>query len=96
MADTKTQENWRRHIEKWQNSGLSQAEYCRRNDLSANAFQWQKGRLRKRGTAFVPVKLREENPRIMIGIGDCIRVELLRELDDEEMTRLIRALGALR
>ena len=29
---------WKQHIEGWQASGLSQAEYCRQNGLNANTF----------------------------------------------------------
>ncbi len=35
--------HWKNHIEAWQNSGLSQAAYCRRHGLNANTFS---GRLR--------------------------------------------------
>ena len=31
-------ERWKNHIEDWQASGLSQAEYCRRHGLNANTF----------------------------------------------------------
>jgi hypothetical protein len=34
---------WRNHIEAWQQSGLSQAAYCRQQGLNANTFS---GRLR--------------------------------------------------
>ena len=99
MADTnisKTQEYWCRHLEKWHKSGLSQAEYCRRNDLNPNAFQWQKGRQRKQKASFVPVRVKEKIPRITIGIGDSIRVEILRELGATELASLIRTLGDAR
>lgn len=36
---------WRRHLERWKQSGLSQAQYCRRHHLSAPALGWWKGRL---------------------------------------------------
>jgi hypothetical protein len=29
----RTQEFWRRHVEAWRNSGLTQREYCRRHKL---------------------------------------------------------------
>ena len=35
--------HWKKHIEAWQASGLSQVEYCRRHGLNANTFS---GRLR--------------------------------------------------
>ena len=36
---------WQRHLQRWTQSGCSQAEYCRRHHLSAPAFGWWKGRL---------------------------------------------------
>lgn len=99
MAATKitiTPECWQLHVERWRRSGLSQAEYCRRNDLNPNTFQWQKGREREREVHFVPVKLKERVPRLTIGIGDSIRVELHREFDVEELSRLIQALGVVK
>lgn len=36
---------WQRHFQQWTQSGLSQAQYCRRHHLSAPAFGWWKGRL---------------------------------------------------
>ena len=35
-------EFWRRHIATWQRSGLSQAEYCRRNALPIKSFGYWK------------------------------------------------------
>lgn len=42
---------WHRHLERWEQSGLSQAEYCREHKLSAPAFGWWKRQLscRERG-----------------------------------------------
>lgn len=36
---------WTGHLQGWKQSGLSQAEYCRRQHLSAAAFGWWKTRL---------------------------------------------------
>lgn len=36
---------WQRHLQRWRQSGCSQAEYCRRHHLSAPAFGWWKRRL---------------------------------------------------
>jgi len=52
MAKTKKKTSravyWRKHISQWSKSGLTQAEYCRRNEVSAAAFQWWKGQLRRK------------------------------------------------
>jgi len=36
---------WARHLQRWKQSGLSQAQYCRQQQLSAPAFGWWKGQL---------------------------------------------------
>lgn len=36
---------WQRHLQRWRQSGLSQAQYCRQQQVSAPAFGWWKGRL---------------------------------------------------
>jgi hypothetical protein len=35
---------WARHLQRWERSGLSQAEYCRRHQISATTFAWWKTR----------------------------------------------------
>lgn len=40
---------WERHLRQWRQSGLSQAQYCRRHHLSAPTFGWWKGRLSPTG-----------------------------------------------
>jgi hypothetical protein len=35
---------WQGHIESWRQSGLSQAEYCRRNSLPVKSFGYRKRR----------------------------------------------------
>ena len=36
---------WARHLQQWNQSGLSQAQYCRQQQLSVAAFGWWKRRL---------------------------------------------------
>jgi len=36
---------WAQHLHRWQQSGLSQAQYCRQQQLSVPAFGWWKRRL---------------------------------------------------
>jgi hypothetical protein len=36
---------WARHLQRWNQSGLSQAQYCRQQQLSVAAFGWWKRRL---------------------------------------------------
>jgi hypothetical protein len=36
---------WARHLQRWKQSGLSQAQYCRQQQLSTPAFGWWKRHL---------------------------------------------------
>ena len=62
------EQNWRKHLDAWRGSGLSQAAYCRREGLSPTDFSCWKHELARRdevssprnsprSTAFVPIKL---------------------------------------
>ncbi|MEN6426744.1 MAG: hypothetical protein ABFE13_15400 [Phycisphaerales bacterium] len=45
---------WQRYLQQWRQSGLSQAQYCRRHHLSAPAFGRWKGRLSAMGRPAQP------------------------------------------
>jgi len=47
---------WHAHFESWENSGLSQAEYCRRHNLKYCLFHYWKRKLRKPYPPTVPPK----------------------------------------
>jgi hypothetical protein len=96
---------WQKHISQWSESGLTQAEYCRRNKLSAAAFNWWKRHLRKKSKSqknpstsmqFVEVHGvtpanvgRSENYEILLSRGRAIRVD--RDFDSDVLRRLIVA-----
>ena len=107
MAKTKKKTSraayWRKHISKWSKSGLTQAEYCRRNGLSAAAFHWWKGELRRKSKAqkasptsiqFVEVQgvspthgSRNESYEVLLSRDRTIRVG--HDFDSEVLKRLI-------
>ena len=41
----KKQQFWKKHIASWEDSGLSQAEYCRKHGLSVKTFGYHKRRM---------------------------------------------------
>jgi hypothetical protein len=52
---------WQRHLQRWRQSGLSQAQYCRQQQLSDAAFGWWKGRLSAESSQRVkPKSIRDE------------------------------------
>ncbi len=49
---TEQARNWQRHLDRWQRSGLSQAEFCRKHGLKAGAFsRWKRKLLAEATTA---------------------------------------------
>jgi hypothetical protein len=48
---------WARHLHRWKQSGLSQAQYCRQQQLSAAAFGWWKRQLATAPPRGVPVRM---------------------------------------
>jgi hypothetical protein len=40
-----TEQSWRERLEAWRRSGLSQAEFCRRQGLSRVSLSWWKSRI---------------------------------------------------
>ena len=50
---------WKQHIENWQETGLTQAEYCRRNNFKYHQLVFWKKHLIKTetGVSFVPLNL---------------------------------------
>ena len=51
---------WKAHISRWRNSGLSQIDYCRTNELKAHQFTYWKKRIAQpveAGVSFVPLQI---------------------------------------
>lgn len=51
-----TQEQWQQHIDAWQDSGLSQAAWCRQNGVVVSQFGYWKKKLLIEGTPSAPSK----------------------------------------
>lgn len=75
------EEKWRSHMESYEESGLSQLEYCRRSDISYSSFQYWRNRLKSGASSesLTFVRLVEDNYRLK---GDsrnsCARSSVIR------------------
>ena len=99
---------WRGVIKEWEGSGLTQLEFCQRNDESIASFRWWRWQLRKRDQQsrlprLLPVAVVEDNgtpegPNN--GVGGIFEVLLPRgtviripqDFEPEALLRLIRVL----
>jgi hypothetical protein len=99
-------ESWRQRIEEWRQGGLSQGEYCRRNQLKWHQFLYWKKRLIENdppGATFVPVpiarisvaKPKAPGPALKLIVGDRFKVEITPGFDAELLGQVLLTLENL-
>ena len=84
-------EHWRRVVGRWQASGLSQAEFCRRQAIPVWKLGWWKGRLKGQvedsASLFVPVGIATRGVRIAPAAAASASVELALSLQGGRVLR---------
>jgi len=91
---------WQQRLNDWKNSGLTQAEYCRRNSLDPRNFLYWKNRsLQKPNTTTLvelPAELiaqsRPVNLPLCLVINGRYRIEVAPGFDAATLERLVRVL----
>jgi len=96
---------WKRHIDSWQSSGLSQTEYCRQHDLKDHLFVYWKKRIVAPETAakFVSLNLgsisenRAPQPAcpLRLVVSNGLKVEVDAGFDPQLLRQLIIAVRGL-
>ena len=96
---------WKKHLEIWQETGLTQAEYCRRNNLKQHQLVYWKKRFSKTETdvSFVPLKLedlldlpaRQDQASLILVINNQFKIEIKAGFDAQLLRQLIFVLRAL-
>ena len=97
---------WKQHIDSWQETGLSQAEYCRRHNLKHHQLVYWKKRFLRTETdvTFVPLKLDDllmdrppqpDRQSLCLEINNRFKVEIRAGFDTQLLRQLIFALREL-
>lgn len=96
---------WKQHIDSWQSTGLTQAEYCRQHSLKHHQLVYWKKRFLKTRTdvSFVPLKLddlldvptRPQIASLSLVINNHFKVEIRAGFDAQLLRQLIFALRGL-
>jgi len=96
---------WKQQIESWQETGLSQAEYCRRHHLKHHQMVYWKKRFVQieSGVSFVPLKInglsdisgRPECDTLCLVIDNRFKIEIEHGFDVSLLRQLILALRAM-
>ena len=96
---------WKQHIGSWQETGLTQTEYCRQHNLKHHQLVYWKKRFLKTETnvSFVPLKLedllqmpaRQDQASLMLVINNQFKIEIRAGFDAQLLRQLIFALRGL-
>ena len=96
---------WKQHIDSWQETGLNQAEYCRRHNLKHHQLVYWKKRFLETETAvsFVPLKLedlldipaRQDQAPLTLVINNDFKIEIRAGFDAQLLGQLIYVLRRL-
>ena len=93
---------WKQHIDSWQQTGLTQVEYCRQHNLKHHQLVYWKKRFLKSETnvSFVPLKLedlleipaRQDQSSLTLVINNQFKIEIRAGFDAQLLRQLIYAL----
>jgi len=99
---------WEEHVEKWRRSGITQAEYCRRHNLSTRLFTYWKRRMKRsaESVSFVRVKVVDATKKAeawneagsssgIVLCKDGYRIEVREGFNAEVLGQVLRTLGEL-
>ncbi len=97
---------WQRHLQIWRESGLTQVEYCRINNLGVKAFGYWLRKDRKSNNPsplqLIPVTFRAQssmNPveksstGLYFNFSDRARIEIARDFDRETFSQILSVLA---
>jgi hypothetical protein len=96
---------WKQHIDSWQQTGLTQVEYCRQHNLKHHQLVYWKKRFLKTETnvSFVSLKLedlleiptRQDQASLTLVISNQFKIEIRAGFDAQLLRQLIFALRGL-
>ena len=96
---------WKQHIDSWQETGLTQSEYCRQHNLKHHQLVYWKKRFLKTETdvSFVPLKLedlldiscRQDQAPLTLVVNNQFKIEINAAFDAQLLRQVILALRGL-
>ena len=93
---------WQEHMERWQSSGLTQADYCDRNGVKLSTFRYWRKRLASPDTpvTLVPVGFGRDRSAsstqgLTLVLGDRYKVEVGDNFNSSTLARLVDTLARL-
>ena len=108
QAQENKRQFWRQHFEQWEQSGISQAAYCRQHELKLHCFIYWRKKFRRRTQSPIPLVQVQMPPnltqttgpvgafskiRLRVAANHCIEVE--RDFDPVALRQLLHVLASL-
>ena len=96
---TQKQMYWHNHIKQWLRSGLSQAAYCRKNDLKIKSFTYFKSRLNKKNLPVqfvqIPIEQLQAPSFLKLNISSSFQIEIPDGFSQSTLTQVLQVLGGV-
>ncbi len=91
---------WKPHIDQWSDSGLSQTEYCRQNELSRYKFTYWKTKFKKKNlpVEFVQVSHASQvihRTGLKLNIGAGVQIEIPDGFSQVTLEQVLKTLKVL-
>lgn len=90
---------WKSNIERWATSGLTQTEYCRRNDLSKDRFTYWKRKFKRqdRPVEFIqlPMPANIHTTGLKLNLGQGVQIEIPDGFTSETLERVLATLRSI-
>ena len=90
---------WRVHIEQWSESGLTQTEYCRRNEISRDQFTYWKIKFRKqvqpKEIIQIPLPVHIGSHGLRLNIGRSLQIEIPDNFNRTTLEQVLLTLKVL-
>ncbi len=96
---------WEKHIEAWEESGITQTEYCRIHGLNAGQFTYYKSQLKRKAdtNTLVPIQINPDlfqtepvcRTPLRLNIENGLQIEIENDFDPSLLAALIRTVRGL-
>ncbi len=90
---TNTKEQfWCKHFAAWETSGLTQADYCKQNNLKLANFTYWRTRNNKKRRKFIPLSVPTVAERLVLDLPHGIRLEFPAHALADVLPTVLRSL----
>ena len=96
---------WKKHMEAWEESGITQTEYCQLQGLNLCQFTYWKSQLKKKGetNTLVPIQINPglfspkppSDSKLRLNLENGLQIELENNFDPSLLAALIRTVRTL-